>query len=101
MQVDGLWLFDRADLEAYVVRAASGAALQRRLPVPRVDTGPLLRQIEFRGGDSAVGVRDRIADKRALERARHDGTLTIWATDRLAVRLLGLTPLELWGHVPA
>jgi excisionase family DNA binding protein len=101
VQVDGNWLFDLDDVEAYAARRRarlSGESPRRQLPVPRVDAGPLLRQIELRGGDYALGVRIGSADKRALERAREDGTLTVWAADRLTVRLLGLTPWEVWGE---
>jgi hypothetical protein len=62
----------------------------------RLAAGPLLRQIALRGGDAACGVRAGSAEQKALERAREDGTLTLWAADRLAVRLLGLTIWDIW-----
>lgn len=47
-------------------------------------------------GDVACGVRPGSADARALERARADGTATVWMADRLAVQLLRLTIWDLW-----
>jgi excisionase family DNA binding protein len=80
------WLFARADVEAW--------AAGRRLPA-----APLLNAIDGAGGGAACGVRPGSAEQKALERARADGTLTIRAADRLAVRLLGITPWEMWPEV--
>lgn len=60
---------------------------------------PLLRQIRLRGGPAAVGAANRTAGAKDLERARAAGGLTYAAADRLAVRLLGVTPRELWPEV--
>ncbi len=57
----------------------------------RVPAGPLLRQIELDRGDGRLVHRLGDAEQAAIERARHEGTLTIHAADQLAVRLLGLT----------
>lgn len=94
VELDGCWLFDAVDVLAYDARRHA----RRELSVPRVDARPLLRQIDLRGGDYALGVRIGSAEKRALERAREDGTLTVWMADRLAVQLLGLTAWEVWGE---
>lgn len=91
VEVDGVWLFDAIDIVAQLARRQA-----RR--EPRVPAGPLLRQIELRGGDYALGVRIGSAEKKALERAREDGTLTVWAADWLTTQLLGLTPWEVWGE---
>lgn len=91
--VDDVWLFDVGDVLAYdAARRARPGRREQRVPAE-----PLLRQVDLAGGDYALGVRIGSAEKRALERARHDGTLTLWAADQLAVRLLGMTPVELWG----
>lgn len=84
VEVDGAWIFDGAALRAWERR--------QRLPAR-----PLLRQIELRGGDYALGVRIGSAEKRALERARADGWVTESAGDHLAVHVLRMTPFEVWG----
>lgn len=93
VDVDGTWLVDAGDVLAY-----AAARRTRRAREPRVPAGPLLRAIELRGGAARCGVRPNSPEEKALERARADGTLTVWAADRLAVRLLGLTAWELWGE---
>jgi hypothetical protein len=64
----------------------------------RLDAGPLLRQIDLRGGAAELGIETFSAEFWALRKARDAGTVTVWQADKLAVRLLGLTPLELWGN---
>lgn len=90
VQVDGRWLIDGASLDAYL------ASPRRPHEARRLPAGPLLRQVTSRGGDAACGVFAHSAEQKALERARKDGTVTIWMADHLAVRLLGLTLWELW-----
>lgn len=96
VKVDEYWLIDGASVAAYAAR--------RRVPpptswvaCPRLPAGPLLRQIELRGGVAACGVAPDSAEEKAIERAREEGSLTLWAADHMAVRVLGMTPLELWG----
>jgi excisionase family DNA binding protein len=96
IRVDGhQWLFDRDTVLEYF--AGRGARVSDGRPKPRVNAGPLLRQIQLRGGDAAVGVRQHSPEQKALGRAREDGTLTVWMADHLACQLLGMNPLELWG----
>lgn len=93
----GGWLFDRDDVLAYRAAPPAGRSSGPRRRPPRIDAGPLLRQIALRGGDKSVGVRPGSAEYWALEDARERGAVTVWMADRLAVTLLGLTPVELWG----
>ena len=65
-------------------------------PPKYLPAAPLLHLIEARGGPAACGVRPSSAEGRALFRARETGHLTRAAGDRLAVRVLGLTPWEVW-----
>ena len=64
----------------------------RRLPAE-----PLLRRVAARGGGAACGTKLDGAVEQALQRARREGTVTVYAADLLAVRLLNLTPWEVWG----
>lgn len=64
----------------------------------QVPAAPLLRFVMLRGGPAACGAREGTAAERALLRARRNGWLTIWAADELAVHLVGLTPVEIWGE---
>ncbi len=83
----------------YELTAAGWAAVRAATAprtAPRVPAGPLLRQIALRGGEAACGVRHRSAEQKSLERARLEGSITLWMADRLAVRLLGLTVWDLW-----
>lgn len=59
---------------------------------------PLLTAIRARGGVRACVGRD-YALERAYSRARQIGQVTPWAADRLAVRVLGLHPVAVWGEV--
>lgn len=93
VKVDGQWLIDGGSLHEYWRRTTPGPPAgpgQRRLPA-----APLLRQIELAGGDDVIGVRQHTAEKRMLERARYEGTVTLWAADHMAVKL-GLTVWDLW-----
>lgn len=78
-------------------------AMSKPLTVPvaaqraRVSAEPLLRLLAVRGGPAACGAGEGTAEEQALLRARRQGWVTIWAADELAVRLLGMTPLEVWG----
>lgn len=49
------------------------------------------------GGPAAAGVAQHSALERAYCRARREGSLTPFAADRLAIRLLGLHPVLVWG----
>lgn len=85
------------------VRGA-GAARTRggrkgRPPARRLPAAPLLRQVELRGGVTALGSRRRDADLALIERAARDGSITIWMADHLAVTLLGLTLWDLWPEI--
>lgn len=55
---------------------------------------PLLRHVRARR--SLLELDD--ATERALDRAAARGHITVKAADVLAVRLLGLTPGEVWGE---
>ncbi|KAA1426457.1 helix-turn-helix domain-containing protein [Nocardioides antri] len=61
----------------------------------RVPAAPLLRQIELASLAGRMASLDE-QEQKAIERARHEGTLTIRAADQLAVRLLGLTLWDLY-----
>jgi excisionase family DNA binding protein len=89
VKVARTWVLDRQSVLDF-----NPTLLVRRTRLP---AAPLLRLIELHGGDYELGVRIGSADKRALERARHDGWVTLATGDRLVVRLLGLTPWEVWG----
>lgn len=67
-----------------------------RPPVRHLSVGPLLRQIEARGGPLEFGLGTRTAAGMALYRARARGSLTERAADQLATAI-GLTPWEIWG----
>ena len=62
-----------------------------------VPAAPLLRAVELRGGAAACGAKRSPALERALERAQVSGRLTYRAADQLAIRLLGLHPMLVWG----
>ncbi len=100
VKVDGVWLLDGGSVEEYrrrtprpVRSAGPRRPVERRRRLP---AGPLLRQVELRGGKAAVGARRTTAERRLLERAEASGYMSLWAADRLAVELLGLTLWELW-----
>lgn len=76
---------------------SAGWAASRPSRSPRLDAQPLLRPIELAGGDYALGVRIGSAEKRALERARQRGWVTLAAADDLAVHVLRMCPREVWG----
>ena len=74
-----------------------GKVPQRRLPL-----APLLELIEGRGGYAVcapgVGNRgDRAALDRTWERAKAEGAVPLTTADRLAIELLGLHPMLVWG----
>ncbi|GEP38587.1 hypothetical protein NPS01_22500 [Nocardioides psychrotolerans] len=96
VQVDGRWLIDGASLDAYLAQPRRPGIRRRTAGPRRVSAEPLLRQIALRGGDAACGVEHGSAAQKALERAREDGTVTVWTADHLAVHLLGLTLWDLW-----
>lgn len=100
VQVDGLWLVDGGSLLAYAgrPRPPRPARSASRTAEPRVPAEPLLRQLHLRGGPAACGVQAHSAEEKALERARTEGSLTVWAADQLAVRVLGVHPLLVWGE---
>ncbi|HSX68769.1 helix-turn-helix domain-containing protein [Nocardioides sp.] len=80
-----------------VIRRCGRARVASGPRHPRVAAAPLLRLVIARGGPGACGARGGTAAEQALVRARRQGWLTIWAADELAVRLLGMSPLEVWG----
>lgn len=101
------WLLRREEVEKYLVeRRGRGARPGRRLSRPaqrkglvRLPAGPLVELVERRGGPAACGVRHRSAEEVAYFRARREGSLTERAADQLTVRLLGLTPREVWPGI--
>lgn len=62
-----------------------------------LDARPLLRYVELRGGPASLGVRQRSPEERALSRAKTTGRVSVRLADHLAVTILGMCPLELWG----
>lgn len=64
---------------------------------PSVDAEPFLRLLDAWGGAQALGVQQHSAEERAIERARRDGHLTVWAADRLAAKVLRVSACEVWG----
>ncbi len=96
------WLLDRASVEQYASERAARRERPPAQPAPmrpwHLPAEPLLRQLELHGGAARVGVGHKSAEQKALERAKRDGWLTVDAADRLAVRLFGLSPYELWGE---
>lgn len=96
VKVDGMWLIDGESLARHLAGSRRPTQPPRPRPPTSFDATPLLRQIELRGGAAACGVAPRSAEERALERARHDGWLTPYAADHLAIKVLGLTLWELW-----
>lgn len=91
--VDGWWLLDGQSLRVWCARPAM---LQRRGAQRRLDSWPLLRQIELAGGRRACGVDQNSAEDKALDRATREGSLTVRAADHLAVRVLRRSLWELW-----
>lgn len=106
VKVDGIWAIDGASLDAYCAQPRRRGGYQpstrprrpRRPPAGerRLPAGPLLRQIDLAGGERALGIENRSAEYMMLLRARHRGWVSLWAADRFAVELLGLTLWELW-----
>lgn len=79
------------------VRRRGTPRRQRRLPLE-----PLVELIEQRGGYEAcapgVGNRgDRRALDRSWERAKAEGAVALSMADRLAIKILGLHPMLVWG----
>lgn len=64
----------------------------------RLPVGPLVELVEAKGGVSVFGRHGNGSDarRRAYQRARQSGRLTVDAADRL-VTALGRHPVELWG----
>lgn len=100
------WLLSRAGVEVYLRdrrgrgrgrRTTVRQPRERRRPV-RVPSGPLERLVAARGGLRACGAVPGSAAEAAFYRARREGSITVGAADRLAVRLLGLTPWEVWAE---
>jgi hypothetical protein len=97
------WLLERAGVEVYLRERRGrrgpprGSRRPPRQPVPRVDAEPLVALVEARGGLRACGAVPGSAEEAAFYRASRDWWLTEGAADRLAVRLLGMTPWEVWG----
>lgn len=58
---------------------------------------PLLQAVDLRGGPTACGARQGTAAEEALRLARLYGRVTPEAGEQLAVGLLGVHPMELWG----
>lgn len=80
-----------------VVDRPGRSARQRRLSL-----APLLELVEQRVGYEAcapgVGKRgDRGALDWMCERAKAEGAVALTTADRLAIRLLGLHPMLVWG----
>jgi len=57
-----------------------------------------VRLVHAHGGPIACGVHRDDATERAWERAKHDGWVTVRQADELAIRLLGLHPMLVWGE---
>jgi excisionase family DNA binding protein len=99
------WLLKREGVEVYLRERRGrrgpprGVRRPPRRPVPRVSAEPLVARVELRGGLRGCGAAPGSAEEAAFYRARRDGWLTEGAADRLAVRLLGMTPQEVWGDV--
>lgn len=71
-------------------------------PQPRrvFPTAPLVARVEAAGGPAACcgeGIDGREALLRAYHRAACSDTVAWAAADRLAIELLGVHPVELWG----
>lgn len=80
------------------------SALLAEEPVPKRDrlpVGPLVAWIAVRGGFAACAERqphlNRVRLERALLRGVAAGVLTQRAADVLAIELLGLHPMLVWG----
>jgi len=84
-------------MEAELARKAAAATVEA-LPT-RLPAGPLMRLVEGRGGLYACLCRHRRNGglERAYSVAARQGRRTWKAADRLAIELLGLHPLEVWG----
>lgn len=65
----------------------------------RIESGPLVEAVERRGVRLASALDD--ADRRAFYRARESGVIAEAIADRIAVRALGLTLVEVYGDVEA
>lgn len=95
VRMDRSWLFDADDVRRWIARQETRRAAGELLP--HLPARPLFHQVQLRGGPARCGVRLGSAEEKALERARRSGWVTDRMGDRLAVRLLGTTPWELWG----
>lgn len=94
----GMWLVEGSSVESYAARnhPLPGRRRSGRPRVRRLVAGPLVERVEGRGGFAACGGRRNSADQKAYERACRQGYVTPAIGDRLAVRLLGLTGMEVW-----
>jgi hypothetical protein len=66
------------------------------MPAAVLPAGPLLERVRGRGGFRACAGADPALEK-AYQRAQSAGRLTVWAADQLAVKVLGLPPVLVWG----
>ena len=104
-KVGNSWLLKREGVEVYLRERRGrrgpprGVRRPVRQPLPHVSAEPLVSLVEARGGLRACGAAPGSAEEAAFYRARRDGWLTEGAADRLAVRLLGMTPWEVWGDL--
>lgn len=66
-----------------------------------LDSGPLLDKIESSGGLATLlggsDQRERAKLRKAIERARQDGTVNVYAGDRLSIALFGEPGTSVWG----
>lgn len=107
-KVGHCWLLELESVELYARdrrgRMGRPPGSRRRVRTPAIEyvpAEPLLRLIASRGGPRACGIAQGSAEERALDRARRSGRLTDRAADQLCVRVLGLTPWEVWGEEAA
>jgi hypothetical protein len=98
--------FERPDTRPQAHRhlqAVPGGQQQRRRrrpPAPllrHLPAAPLVHLVQRAGGLTACGVVEHSDLERAYYRAAENGTLTAQAADQLAIRVLGLHPMLVWG----
>ena len=73
-------------------------------PAESLPAAPLLAAVEHRGGISAClgeGVDHQQSTQilSLLAAARKKGRVTVWTGDRLAVQVLGVHPVTVWGEL--
>lgn len=94
--MSGVALAPARSRRAHAPRGTCALRPRSRLPI-----GPLQALVDSSGGYApcAQGLtglaRDRV--ERAYWRAVSDGQMTWWSADLLAIELLGLHPLLVWG----